>query len=370
MTPAMMRAARLHKVTAPMVIDHVPLPAVRETDIRVRVHACSIVPNLQNVLSRWKSWNPHLPLPALPAVFGLDAAGVVDHVGAQVQHFAAGDRVYVNPGMGCGSCVPCLRGRENDCADYIFAGYFGFGPNAQRLFDAYPGGGLAEYLIAPQRNLVRLPANVSYEQAARFGYLGTSFMALKRSGAGPGSTLVIDGATGTLGLGAVLNALALDVGRILGTARNKDLLARVKALAPDRIETWSLDDGPAGAWIRERTGGVGADAALNCLGPASSAHTVIDTVYALRRGARFVNIGGTKGEIPLDLFRLMAAQIDILGSNWFATSAAQEMADLAGLGRLDLSVFQHRRFALAEVNAALASIRDGNGGFTNLVVIP
>jgi hypothetical protein len=46
------------------------------------------------------------------------------------------------------------------------------------------------------------------------------------------------------------------------------------------------------------------------------------------------------------------------------------MAHLAGTGRLDLSVFEHKRFALADINAALASIPDRNGGFTNLVVIP
>ncbi|MDP8983806.1 MAG: alcohol dehydrogenase catalytic domain-containing protein [Pseudomonadota bacterium] len=365
-----MRAARLHRVGEAMVVDQVPVPPVRPTDVRVKVQACNIVPNLHNILANWQVWNPHLPLPRLPAVFGLDASGVIDEVGTLVQHFKPGDRVYFNPGMGCGSCVPCLAGHENECANYVFVGYFGFGPDSQRLFDAYPFGGLAEYLIAPQKNLVRLPANVSFEQAARFGYLGTSFAALKRSKAGPGSTLVIDGATGTLGLGAVLNALALNVGRILGTARNKELLSRVRALNPERIETWSLDEGPAGPWIRRQTGGLGADAALNCLGPGSPATTVLDTLYALRRGGRFVNIGGTSGPIPIDLFRLMAAQIDIVGNNWFLTSQAQEMAYLAEAGRLDLSVFEHKRFALADINAALASIPDRSGGFTNLVVSP
>jgi alcohol dehydrogenase len=365
-----MRAARLHEVGAPMVVEEIPVPEVRPTDVRVKVAACNLVPNLHNILANWNTWNPNLPLPKLPAVFGLDASGVIDEVGSSVYHFKAGDRVYVNPAMGCGSCEVCRGGDENACPNYIFVGYFGFGPDSQKLFDAYPIGGLAEYLIAPQRNLVRLPDNVSFEQAARFGYLGTSFSALKRSKTRPGSTIVIDGATGTLGLGAVLNALALNVGRILATARNKDLLARVKSLAPHRIETWSLDDGPAGAWIRQQTNGLGADAALNCLGPGSSGDTVIDTLYSLRRGGRLVNIGGTSGAIPIDLFRLMASQIDVIGSNWFVTRQAQEMAILAGTGHLDLSVFEQKCFALADINTALVSISGRNGGFTNMVVIP
>ena len=115
-------------------------------------------------------------------------------------------------------------------------GYFAFGPDGQKLFDAYPYGGLAEYLTAPQRNLVKLPDSVTFEQGARFGYLGTAFSALRKAGAGPGRTVLIDGISGTLGLGACLIALGLGVTRILGTGRNADLLNDVKAIAPDRID--------------------------------------------------------------------------------------------------------------------------------------
>ena len=66
----------------------------------------------------------------------------------------------------------------------------------------------------------------------------------------------------------------------------------------------------------------------------------------------------------------MAAQIDIVGSSWFVTSQAQDMADLAALGRLDLSVFEHQRFALDDVNSAAANHPVRNGGFSNLVVVP
>jgi alcohol dehydrogenase len=338
--------------------------------VRIKVAACKYVPGLHQVLANRQARSPELPLPKLPAVFGLDAAGLVDEVGDLVKHIKPGDRVYVNPGVGCGSCRWCCMNRANECDNFALVGWFGFGPDSQRSLAAYPIGGLAEYVIAPERNLVRLPDKVTFEQATRFGYLGTAFAALKRSQAGPGNTLIIIGATGTMGLGAVLNALALNVSRILATARNKDLLSRVKALAPGRIETWSLDDGPAGAWIRDCTQGLGADAALSCLGPGSSADTITDTLYSLRRGGRFVNIGGTSGAIPIDLFRLMAAQIDLVGNSWFVTSQAQEMTDLAALGRLDLSVFEHQRFALDDINSAAAAQPRRNGGFTNWVAVP
>jgi NADPH:quinone reductase-like Zn-dependent oxidoreductase len=99
-------------------------------------------------------------------------------------------------------------------------GYFAFGPGGQKLFDAYPYGGLSEYHTAPERNLVVLPDSVTFEQGARFGYLGTAFSALRKAGAGPGRTVLVDGISGTLGLGACLIALGLGATRILGTGRN------------------------------------------------------------------------------------------------------------------------------------------------------
>ena len=68
------------------------------------------------------------------------------------------------------------------------------------------------------------------------------FSALRKAGAGPGRTVLIDGISGTLGLGACLIALGLGVTRILGTGRNPDLLDDVKAIAPDRIDVLPAGD--------------------------------------------------------------------------------------------------------------------------------
>lgn len=85
-------AARLHKIGDPMVLERLPIPKPRPADVLVQVKACGIVPNLGNVLAHWQTWFPELPLPQLPAIFGLDVAGVVAAVGDLVQWFAPGDR--------------------------------------------------------------------------------------------------------------------------------------------------------------------------------------------------------------------------------------------------------------------------------------
>ena len=89
-----MRAARMHAVGAPMSIDTIPVPKPGSTDVLVQVKACGMVPTLGNVLANWTKWFPHLPLPKLPAIFGLDPAGVVVEVGEQVIDVRPGEPVY------------------------------------------------------------------------------------------------------------------------------------------------------------------------------------------------------------------------------------------------------------------------------------
>src|ERR1700678_2888254 len=82
-----MLAARLHKFGEPMRLERVPVPEPRPTDVLIAVKACGVVPNLNNVLTHWQGWFPELPLPELPAIFGLDVAGEVAAVGDLVQNF-------------------------------------------------------------------------------------------------------------------------------------------------------------------------------------------------------------------------------------------------------------------------------------------
>jgi alcohol dehydrogenase len=366
----LMRAARMHTVGGPMQIDTVERPSAAGTDVLVQVKACGMVPNLGNVLANWPKWCPHLPLPRLPAIFGLDPAGVVAEVGDQVIGIQRGDRVYVNPARSCGSCEMCLAGTQARCRYFTFNGYFGFQQESQLLYDLYPQGGFCEYMRAPQTAIVKLPANVSFEQAARWGYLGTAYSALKKLGHVAGKSILINGISGTLGLGATLFALAMGVTRILGTGRNASLLARVKALAPERIEVHPIEAGPIADWAKSRTDGAGADFMIDALGAAASLDTLDDAMHGVRRGGTIMNIGGTVGKLPIDVKWLMDEQIRLIGSVWFSTAEGYEMAELARAGVLNLSVFEHHVYPLADINTAISGITNRHGGFSNYVIAP
>jgi len=365
-----MLAARMHTLGEPMSIDTIEVPEPRPTDVLVRVKACGIVPNMANVINNWPTWFPHQPLPRFPAIFGLDAAGVVEKVGEAVLNAKPGDRVYVNPLRSCGSCRVCRGGERSRCRYYTLNGYFSTSRDGQRIFDLYPYGGFAEFMTAPEYSLVNLPANLAFEQAGKLGYIGTSYGALRNAAAGPGQVALIDGITGTLGVASTFLALAMGVSRILGTGRDERLLERVKALAPDRIEVLRLGDEPSGEWARKLTDGDGADFVISALGAQAPVETMLDSLQGVRRGGRVVNVGGVAARLPLDVKWLMDEQVQLIGSNWFTSQQGQEIVDMVETGVLDLSYLETRSFPLAEVNTAISGLKDRDGGFSNYVVIP
>ena len=366
---AKMNAARVHAPGGSFLVDEIDRPAPRALDVVVAVKAAGVVPNLRNVMSNYGD-RAYLTVPPLPAIYGLDAAGVVEEVGEMVTGIAPGDRVYINPGRSCGSCHACRSLDAINCTAYTFQGYFGFGPASTEVYRNYPYGGFSQYATAPANGLVKLPEAVNFEQAARFGYLGTAYSGLVKAGVGPGRTVLINGASGTLGLGAVLLALAMGATRVLGVARNKELLERVRAIDPSRIFVLSSGEEPLGDWAKGLTDGLGVDAVLDTMGPGAPAQVMIDAIDALRRGGKLVDVGGMNAPISVNMHQLMCAQISLVGSLWFTVAEGQDMAAMAAAGTLDLSVFEHRVFPLDQVNEALAVAEKRAGGFVNVVVQP
>jgi alcohol dehydrogenase len=362
----MMRAARLHTFGEALRVDSVPVPQVRRHDVIVKVRACGVIPNMNRIFSGIS----HHDMPPLPASVGLDAAGEITEVGDDVFDFKVGDRVYINPLLTCGSCHYCSSGRPTICAFGAFRGYFAFSPQAVRMLTDYPHGGFAEYTRAPARDLVRLPDEITFEQAARFGYLGTAYAALQRGEVKPGSWLVINGITGTLGVGATHWALAMGATRILGLGRNREVMKQLEALAPRRVHTLALGDQPIGEWIREHTDGVGADVLLDCTGRGSAMSTTVDAIEALKEGGITVNVSALLDPLPIKPAKFMDTQLQYRGSNWFSVAQGHEMAELVRAGVVDLSTIKPQIYPLSQVNDALEAVKSRPGGFTNIVVAP
>lgn len=361
-----MRAARLHQPGQPFKIDSVAIPSIADDEVLVKVEACGVISNMNAVFSG-KYW---YHLPPMPAIIGLDAAGVITKVGPRVNGFVAGDRVYINPLLSCGTCHFCRTGKPVACSYSAFKGYFAFSKPAVKQLQENPWGGFAEYSVSQARNLVKLPKEVSFEHGARFGYLGTSFAALELGGTRSGSWVLINGVTGILGVGAVLWALGMGATRILGLGRNAEVMAQLRALAPNRVFTLALGERSIPEWVHEHTDGLGTDMLLDCTGRGSAPSTTLDGLKSLKPEGIAINVSALTDPLPINPVHFMTTQIQYRGSNWFNIAQGQRMADLVRSGTVNLDHIQPRVYALDQVNEALAEVGKRPGGFVNIVVAP
>ena len=199
--------------------------------------------------------------------------------------------------------------------------------------------------------------------------MGTAYSGLRKAGVRAGQTVLISGASGTLGLGAVQIARAMGATKILCVARNPELLERVRKLDPQRISTFSYGSGDVASWARQETNGLGVDAVLDAIGPGASHQVTLDCIASLRRGGKLVEIGAMSDPMPVNLHQLMCAQVSLIGSLWFSVAEGQELAAMAEAGTLDLSIFDHHRFKLEQVNEALEFAEKRAGGFVNVVIV-
>lgn len=362
-----MKVARLACVVKPLEIGEADVPVCGPTDVLVKVAACGLVPNFYNIVS---GKTKHL-MPELPAVMGLDVTGTIAAVGEHVVGLQVGQRVYVDPYLTCGTCEACRSGATRLCAYGTLRGYFSNTPLGQPLLKRYPIGGLSEYVLSPDTHIVKLPDNIDLITAARFGYSGTSFGALRRGNMGPGKTLLINGITGTLGVAAAVFALGMGATKILGVGRKQEVMDRVKELAPSRVETMSLDDcDDLAAWVLDQTSGKGVDVMYDCLGAGAESSATEKLIRAVKPGGKAVLVGGSVSGSVTQTYIETYSNISVLGSMWFDSADIDTMVAMIGAGVVSLSHIENKIFRLDDVNEAVEFVGKRPGGFINVVVTP
>lgn len=361
-----MKAARLHEIGGKFVVEDLPIPSPRSHDVLIKVKTSGVIPNLRNVTKYFPEWYPFLPLPELPAVFGLDSAGIIEMVGSEVRGFKPGDRVYVNPGLGCGECEYCHAGNPTLCDSYTFMGYFGFGEGSREVFKRYPYAGYSQYMTAPTSNLIKIPDCLDFSTAARLGYIGTSYSALLKSKLRASQTAIILGATGTLGIAATLIALSFGASKVFAVARDPESLKRLEAIDPRRVVAISMD-GSINEKIRKHSP-VGCDVMIDALGAKAPSSLFTDTMQAVSRGGRIVQIGGVEGPVPIEPHPFMCSQYQYIGSLWFTPSEGIELCKLIESGVLDFSLLENNPYKLDKINLALEEIENSGSGFKNFYI--
>jgi NADPH:quinone reductase-like Zn-dependent oxidoreductase len=320
-------------------------PRIRADEVLVEVRACAL-----NHLDVWaRKGLPGIEIP-LPHILGNDIAGVVRETGEVVDWVKPGDEILLQPGVSCGHCAECLRGRDNLCASYDMLGY-------------RRDGGYAQLVAAPAVNVIPKPAGLSWEEAAALPLVTVTawHMLVTRAGVQPGEDVLIHAAGS--GVGSIgIQIAKLRGARVIATAGSDDKLEKARALGADDVINYTRADWPKE--VRRLTGRKGVEVVFEHTG----AETWPGSIAALARDGRLVTCGATSGyDARTDLRQVFYRHLSLLGS--FMGSKAELLDAMKFVERGQIRAVVDRTLPLAEARRAHELMED-RAQFGKLVLIP
>ena len=320
-----------------LVMDaNYPDPKPGEGQVVIKVGACSL--NYHDVFT--VRGMPGIKVP-VPVIIGLDVAGEVAELGPGVSGWSVGDRVLINP-------IDQKRGLTGE------------------MFN----GGLAEYFLASEEQLIRMPDGVSFAQAAALpvAYGTAHRMMFTNGGIKAGDKVMVLGASGGVGTCCVILAKMAGCEVVVG-ASSEEKIGRLKELGAD----WGINYIEK-AFEKElfakygkphrRSFDGGVDVMVNFTG----GDTWVPSLKALKRGGKLLTCGATAGYDPkTDIRYIWTFELKLLGSNSWTVEDLESLMAMIQDGRMDPPI--DRIYSLDESGEALRVIEDREV-FGKVIVAP
>ena len=349
------RAAVVHEVGGPFVVEEIELAPVGPGDVRVRMAASGVC---HSDLSVQQGSIPFM----FPTVLGHEGAGIVVETGDAVTRVAPGDHVVLTWMPACRRCFWCLSGQamlcERGLAASLSGPYASLGgtPLVRGLGTATFG----EETLVPEGEVVRIDPAVPLELAALVGCaLATGVGAVWHTAqVTPGSSVAVVGCGG-VGLSVIQGARLAGASVIVAVDRVPSKLKLAESMGATAVVDASSEDAPAA--VRAHTSGRGADYSFEVVGRADSIRTAF---AATRRGGTTVLVGaGSPSEqVTFSAFELFVDAKTVIGCVYGSTDADRDfgvLVDLVQRGAIDASGLVSRRIALDELHDAFRAMEAG-----------
>ncbi|MFY9268129.1 MAG: zinc-binding dehydrogenase [Candidatus Manganitrophaceae bacterium] len=309
-----MKAVRFHRFggVEELVYEEVPKPTAGPGEAVVEVKGCAL-----NHLDLWVRQGVPAYRITLPHIPGSDLSGIVAEVGPGVEGVAVGQRVIVAPGLSCFHCPDCLSGRDNLCDRY-------------QIFGAGPPGGYAEFAKVPALNLLPIPDDLPFEEAAAFPltFLTAWHMLIGRAALQPGQDLLV--LAGGSGVGSAAIQIGKLVGaRVIATASTPKKLDQARQVGADVMINYTEAD--FSLEIRKITRGRGVDVVFEHVGPSTFGKSLL----SLAKGGTLVTCGATTGPTAtLDLRHIFSKDLSIRGARMGTRGELLTLLKLVGARKL------------------------------------
>lgn len=323
----------------------VPIPHPGHAEVRIRVKASTICGSDIRCIYR-----EHLgkgPEGYQGVIAGHEPSGEVVEIGPGCRRFVVGDRVIVYHISGCGVCNDCRRGYMISCTNQKYRRAYGW----QR------DGGMAEYMIAEEKDLIALPGELSYADGAQVACgFGTVYEAIEKIQLNGNHSLLITG-LGPVGLAAAALSRKLGVQQIIGIDVIPERLQLANSLELCDVV---LKAGPENVnQVREFTGGFGVERAIDCSANADARATAIRATRKWGKIA-FVGEGGTVEFQPSP--DIIHDQKTIYGSWVTSTWLMEELVERLVRWNLHPAEIITHRFGLEDAENAYALMASGKCG--------
>lgn len=347
------KAAICHAFGQPLRVEEVNLRAPGPGEIMVDLHAVAICHS--DISFADGAWGG-----SLPAVYGHEAAGVIEAAGDGVDNVAPGDRVVVTLIRACGQCGACAAGAPTQCAIPYDGDHGPLSlPDGGMLHQAMACGAFAEKVTVHRSQVVKLPDAIPMDTASLIacGVITGVGAVVNAARLRPGQDAVVIGAGG-VGLNTIQGARIAGARRIVAVDLNPEKLATAREFgATDTV--LATDAKP---WRSARDAmGRGADAVFVTVGAIPAYETA---PRYLGPGGRVIMVGmpASGATASYEPVNFAAAGQGMFGSKMGDVVIARDVpwiADLYMQGRLKLDELISGRWRLDQINAAIADTRSG-----------
>ncbi|MHB8773393.1 MAG: zinc-dependent alcohol dehydrogenase [Syntrophales bacterium] len=337
-----MKAAVLHQ-PYDIRVEEVPRPQAPPGHVVVNVKATAICGTDVGI------YTGKIAVPKLPVIQGHESTGEIVEVGRGVTDYRVGDRVVLNSLIFCRHCAYCYTGKVNLC------------PNGG-LMGREVDGTFAEYVSVPDYSCIKIPDTISYEDGTSLIALATVFRSHEKIRITPGETVAVIG-QGAAGLLQTRLSVISGAEPVFAITRSQWKLDIARAFGATIINAGAVD--PVAA-VREATGGVGVDLAIESVGSSAT----------LRQAMEMVRLGGTVllfGIAPAAMddfngYAMYYKEIKLIGSKGMVPKDFHTGIKVVAGGKIDLHRLITHRFDLSHVKDALDLVDKRPGDALRVVV--
>ena len=337
----------------PLSVQELELDEPGPGELLVRIRAAGVCHSDLSVV------DGNRPRP-LPMVLGHEASGVVEQVGEGVTDVSPGDQVttvFLPRCEDCANCatngkLPCTPGTETNNAGLLPGSTLRLHRDGQDVHHHLGVSGFASHAVVSRQSVVPVGADVPPEIAAVVGcaVLTGGGAMLNAGRPSDGDTVIVVG-LGGVGMAALLTALSLQKGPVIGVDANPEKLARARELGASAVYT---PDELADNCVR-------ADVVVEAAGHP---HAFESAVAATAPGGTTVTVGlpSPDARSTIAPLGLTAEARTIVGSYLGSAVPSRDIPvylDLWRAGRLPIEELITERVALADINKSFDQLADG-----------